>query len=422
VLLGPLVGDIAIAFGLASESEVGNISAMFLLVGGLLAFFWVGLDNFLSRYIKSSRKVLIIIASLIWSSGLFLTSIANNYTELFWYQMFTAVGYAANIPLAYSIAMDFTPPEQRAKTFGFLDVAAMVGVGIGFLLSGTLSGVVPWGVPFIIIGTFGLILTSFLIGIQEPKRGIHDNELRGALTQGATYDFYLNRKSLSLMLQKKSNILILFFNLILYLASGSISYYFIRMMGKDHGFPSILAVFFFLLVYGSQTIGAILWTRRADKKFAESSTGKLKVLMESLLSGPFFLILAYSLSFTNSDYLLIGLFTILLIIGAFLVSGLIAISFAILGEVNPPESRTTIFSLNNLSQTIGRGLGIFIIGLLYIWWDNVYHWGFTIMASLYLLSILFIIPLFRIFPNELAQLRQLLQERANRLTSPEFPE
>ena len=171
VLLGPLVGDIATAFGLESETEVGNISATFLLVGGIMAFVWVGIEDVLSRRYSSTRKHLLILATFIWATGLFLTSLSQNYSQLFAAQMLAAVGYAAITPLAFSIAMDLTPPEDRAKAFGLLDMAAMIGAGVGFLLSGLMVGFVPWGVPFVVIATFGLIAAGFIIDIHDPKRG-----------------------------------------------------------------------------------------------------------------------------------------------------------------------------------------------------------------------------------------------------------
>lgn len=417
ILLAPLVGKIAVAFGLSTETEVGNISALFLLVGGVLAFLWVGLDDYLSKRVHSSRKLLLVTASLIWIMGLYLTSVSQDYIQLLIYQMITALGYAAITPLVYSMAMDLTPAEGRAKAFGYLDVSAMIGVGVGLLLSGSLVDLdfIPWSIPFVVIATFGLTLLGFIIGLQDPKRGLQDRELSDALSRGATYNFHVTRSNIIQMLKKRSNILILLFNLSLFTASGSISYYFIRMMVNDHQFSSALAVLFFIATYGIQIVGAIFWTRRADRKFSENPNGKVRVLLESLLTGPPFLIIAYTLTFTIAEIWLVGLFAILLIIGAFLISGLIAISFAFLGEINPPEIRPTIFSLNSLSQTLGRAIGIFLMGILFSFFQGVYHWGFALITGIYLGATLLILPLFRLIPRDLSLLDALLQERSQQL-------
>jgi MFS family permease len=380
-----------------------------------MAFFWVGLEDRLSKKYSSSRKHLLIFATIIWSAGLYLTSLANSFTELFAYQMLTAVGYAAITPLAYSIAVDLTRPENRAKTFGLLDVGGMVGGGIGFLLAGTLVDYVPWGVPFVIIATFGLITAGFALNIRDPKKGRQDHELRDILNQNVDYNYHISKGNLSTMLKRKTNLLILILNLILYIASGSITYYFIRMMVNDHGFPSSLAVLFFLAVFASQAVGCLFWTRRADKKFAQNKNGKIRVMIESLTTGPIFLIIAYSLVFSISEASVIGIFTILVMVGMFLLSGLFAISFTILGETNTPELRTTIFSLNNLGQTLGRGIGIALIGILFVTSGNIYHWGFVIMGFIYFGAILFVLPLLHSVPNELAYLSGLLQERAMKI-------
>ncbi len=415
VLLGPLVGEIAIEFGLESEAKVGNITATFLLVGGVIAFLWVAVEDRLSRQIEASRKYLLIFATLIWAIGLFLTSWAQNYEQLFRYQMITAVGYAAITPIAFSIAMDLTPPEGRAKAFGLLDVAAMIGVGVGFLLSGILIELVPWNVPFVVIGTFGLILLGITINLQDPKRGQQERELQEIFSVGSEYNYHISRRGIVSIIKNKTNLFILLFNIILYLASGSISYYFIRMMVNDHAFTSMTAVLFFLITYGSQAIGAVFWTKRADEKFVRRASGKVRVLLESLLIGPGFLIIAYALVFSVTNGMMIGIFVLLLTIGAFLVSGLIAISFSILSDVNPPEMRSTIFSMNNLSQTLGRGAGIFLMGALFILSGGRYQWGFALMGGVYFLAIVFAIPLLRSVPIEIGRMSVLLSERAKKL-------
>ncbi len=415
MLMGPLVGDIATSFGLASETEIGNISAVFLLVGGVLTFVWVAVEDYLSKHYGSSRKMLLIIATILWSIGLFLSSLSRNYLQLFASQMLAAVGYAAITPLAFSMAMDLTPPDQRAIKFGLLDVASMIGVGVGFILSGILVSAVPWNVPFVIVASLGLVLAGFAMDIKEPKRGVQERELTDAMARGAVYDFHISRSGLWEMLKKRANLLLILFTIILYTATGSVSYYFIRMMVNDHGFSSALATLFLLATFSFQAVGAIFWTRRADKKSSNQPKGKVQVLLEGLLVGPAFLIIAFLLVFPVTDGLLIGIFALLIIVGWFLLSGLFSISFTILGEINPPEMRTTIFSLSNLAQTMGRGIGIFIMGILFSAFGDIYHYGFAIVGGLFFIAIIFILPLFRSVPRELSNLSRLLRERANEL-------
>jgi len=412
VILGPLVNVIAANFGVSNETIIGNISAVFLLIGGLLAFVWVAVEDGLSKRIPYSRKILLVFATAIWVCGLFLTSIAQTYEQLFSYQILTAIGYAAITPLAYSLAMDFSSPEHHAKTFGLLDVAASIGVGVGFLLSGILASFTLWNIPFVTIGTFGLILLGALLNLEEPPKGLQERELAPTFTQGRTYGFHVTGRGISLMLRKKANVLITLFNILLYVISGSISYYFIRMLVHDHGFAPSLATLFFLGIFSSQVIGTLYWTRRADRKYAQKRNGKIKVLLEGLLLGPLFLITAYILTFTFTNWLLLGLFAILMVLGTFFISGLIAISFATLGEINPPELWAPIFSVNNLAQTLGRGIGIAVMGILFTSYGGVYQWGFTLMECLSFLSIPFLLPLLSSIPHELNTLSMLLRERA----------
>lgn len=415
MLLAPMIGEIADDFGLASEVEVGNVSAAFLLVGGFVAFIWVAIDDRFSKRSTSSRKHLLVFATVVWALGLYLTSLSRNYPALFASQMLAAVGCGAITPLAYSLAVDLTHPENRAKVIGLLDLGGMIGGGFGFLLAGLLIDFVPWNVPCLLVGTFGLIMAGFALEIHDPKRGGQEDELREIMDQGAEYDYHLSKEGISKMLSNRTNLLLLLLNGVLMLSSGAISYYFIRMMVNDHGFSSSLAVLFFLLVFVAQAIGVMFWTRRADQKFLRSKSGKVKVLLQSLLVGPFFLIVAYTLAFNVTDLAMIGLFALLLMVGMFFLSGVFAISFTIFGEVNPPEMRTTIFSLNNLSQTLGRAAGTAIMGVFFIFFSNTYHLGFMIMSIFYLVGIVLIIPMLKTVPKELRGVRVLLSERAREI-------
>jgi len=404
VVLGPMVSIIAKDFGLTNETNIGNISAAFLLVGGLFAFVWVALENHVAQRWQSSRKKLLMIATFLAALGLLLTGVARSFELLFTFQMLTAIGFAAITPLSYSLAMDFTTPENRAKTFGLLDVAASIGVGFGFLLSGILVDFTIWNIPFVILGMCGLFLVQAFLEFKEPPKG-------ASQVKTDRYQFTLTRGSFSLMLKKRANALIVLFNILLYMISGSISYYFIRMLVNDHGFAPSLATLFFLATFSSQVAGTIFWTRRADKQYARKRNGKIRVLLEGLLLGPIFLIAAYSLTFTISNGVLFGIFTILVILGTFCIAGLIAISFATLGEINPPELWAPIFSVNNLAQTVGRGIGIAVMGILFTSYGGVYQWGFAVMEGLSFIAVLFILPLFTIVPHEANTLAILLNRR-----------
>ncbi|MHA1358101.1 MAG: MFS transporter [Candidatus Helarchaeota archaeon] len=417
MLLGPMVEVVSVEFGLASETLIGNISGVFLLVSGILAFGWTFLENWLNKRDPRSRKRLLIVVTLILIGGVFLTSTASTYSELFTYQMITAVGCAAIIPFAYAMVMDLTPSEGRARAFGWLEIAAMIGASIlGYLMPGLFIAVLPWRVPFWLVGILGIIILGALLRMAEPKRGGQEQELSEVLSEGYEYNFRVNKNGLKSLMNSWTNRLLLILTIIFNVASGSIVYYFVRMMVNDHGFSSTMAVGLYVAIYSSQAIGSIFWTKRADIKFQRQQEGKVTVLFQGLLIGPMFMIAGYSLSFTYTNLIIVLLFAILLALGAFFLSGLMPIAFTILGEVNPPEMRTTVFALNNLAQTIGRGGGILLMGSFFTFWGEAYHWGYVVMSCLFLGGIGILIPLFKLVPNELGEISQLLRKRAQNIT------
>ncbi|MFX1298711.1 MAG: MFS transporter, partial [Promethearchaeota archaeon] len=189
------------------------------------------------------------------------------------------------------------------------------------------------------------------------------------------------------------------------------------MLKVDYLFSSTAATLLVIGTYGTVIAGNIFWGRRADKKFAKRPDGKAIVILESLIIGPGFLVVAYSLVFSISQIGLIIIFAVLVAVGAFCTSPLIIISQSILGDINPPELRATVFSLNNIAQTIGRSLSIITAGLLFIFFGNSYHWGFVILMSLVFGGIALIYPLKKLIPKELSKLSDLLKRRAQQLES-----
>ncbi len=422
-LLGPMVREIAVDLRVESEAQIGFITSIFLIIASLLSFVWAFLED---RY---SRKSLLISAGSLNFIAILLISLTNTYFDLFLFHVVAAIGYAAIFPIGCSMTMDYIIPEERAKAFSLLSIARTIGIGLSYILSGILVDV-SWKLPFLIISILGFVNIIFLFKIKDPKKGSREKALSHILSERLIYNYHINREDIKVLVKNKASLLIFLFNFFLVLASGSIYYYLITMLKSDHNFSSIAATLFVVATYSDGMVGNLLWGKRADKKFTERLEGKAHVLLESLILGPPFLIIAYSLVFSVDQIELVIIFAIIIAIGVFLVSGLISISNSILGDNNPPELRATAFSMNNFSQTIGRSIGIVLIGLffnmfggtVYLGFGNFvnlfgegYRWGFIIMSLLYFLGFIFIIPLKKILPDEINKLNNILKERAKKI-------
>ena len=61
------------------------------------------------------------------------------------------------------------------------------------------------------------------------------------------------------------------------------------------------------------------------------------------------------------------------------------------------------------------GVSIALMGVLYLLFGQIYHWGFVIMVSLVFGGIALMIPLRKFVPKELSKLSNLLTKRAKEL-------
>ena len=86
--------------------------------------------------------------------------------------MFLGAVTAAAAPCVASLVGDFFPPEERARIYGAILGGELVGIGIGFSLSGEVSTILGWRWSFYLLGipsaAVGYLIWRFL---PEPARG-----------------------------------------------------------------------------------------------------------------------------------------------------------------------------------------------------------------------------------------------------------
>jgi MFS family permease len=90
----------------------------------------------------------------------------------------------------------------------------------------------------------------------------------------------------------------------------------------------------------------------------------------------------------------------------FITSSSTSIGYSILGDINPPEMRTNIFSLVNFSMIIGRSIGIAVCGVMYDTLGIKYSTLFLVWQIVFMvgLTTCLIVPK-KAVPNELVEKR-----------------
>ncbi|MDR9416173.1 MAG: MFS transporter, partial [Gracilimonas sp.] len=118
-----------------------------------------------------SRKRIILIGLLVWSLMTVASGFASSFVFLVTARFFVGVSQSALSPAVYSLLADYFPPEKRARVFSFYASGIFVGVGLSFLIGGSVAEVYDWREAMKTVGWPGILL--FVIGyllIREPVR------------------------------------------------------------------------------------------------------------------------------------------------------------------------------------------------------------------------------------------------------------
>ena len=83
---------------------------------------------------------------------------------------------------------------------------------------------------------------------------------------------------------------------------------------------------------------------------------------------------------------------------AFMFGGIDPLVQATLGDINPPQIRSTVYSLNFLATTFGRSISLLLLGYFFTICQYQYTPGYLILSILAFSCNLIIIPIFKHLP------------------------
>lgn len=173
-IIAVLATQIRESLGL-SNTEVG------VLYGPAFSWIYAIMGIFMGRLADQvSRKKVILTGLTIWSLMTFASGFANSLAFLITARIFVGVSQAALSPAVYSILSDYFKPSQRATVFSIYASGIFVGVGLSFLIGGSVATAYDWRVALKTVGLPGIgiaILGAFLL--KEPARKRHSGDHSG---------------------------------------------------------------------------------------------------------------------------------------------------------------------------------------------------------------------------------------------------
>ena len=398
-----------------TETALGWVGSAFILVGaGISVFFGYQTD-------KVSRKKLLIITAFAGEIPCLLTGF-HFFTDTFQgflaMRILTGIGIGGMYPITFSLVGDYFEERHRATASAFIDLAWGVGMAIGPFLAGyALTTEYGWRLAFILaaLPNFPIILIFALVA-RDPERGGSEKELAHAIKEGAHYNHRIQFRDFLLIFKNRTNLFLFLQGIPGTIPWGLFPFWMISFYKATRGFSQAEATYIWQFFGISAGLGGFAWAMLGDKLFAKRPSYLPMLCTAGIFAGtiPCFMILNIELPSLNV-YLALAALT------GILVSVPSSNNKAILLNVNRPEHRGSVFSVFNISDNIGKGIGPAIGGMvLALTGSDSFMANFAL--SFWLLCGLLFFFVIRSINKDRTNLVDLMQSRARELKKNEEPD
>lgn len=412
-LMAPNLTQISREFGFSPvERDIklgGNISLVFWVLGGLITLFIGYLTDLMSR--KSLFMLVIIFGEI----PCILTGFAENYTQLFWLRAATGIAIGGALPLTFSFIGDYFTHGNRASAAAFITTAQGLGIAIGQLVAGFLGPAHGWRLPFIIIGIPNFFLIAlFWLTVKDPPRGNTEDELKELIRSGRAYTSKINWRTYRDLFKIKTNLLMFIQGIPGTVPWGVLFTYLNDYYAQEKGFSVETATLIIMAIGAGCIVGSFFGGLLGNALYNIKPKYLPMLCAGAILAG--IIPTAYMINYPSQAGVANPSVLQPVIIG-FITGILITITApnirAMLLNVNTPETRGSIFSLNNLSDDLGKGFGPAIISLLILAFGRV--WAFNIANLFWLIAGTIFIYMVVTFPRDEAALHKVLSEKAKEM-------
>ncbi|MDN3955116.1 MFS transporter [Sporolactobacillus laevolacticus] len=362
-------------------SSMGVISAINILATAFSSLYWGYLSG------KYTRKRLVMIGTLIWVVGVYLTSLSGSFIHLLLCQIITGVGLGCIASIGFSALTDYVPYHSRGMILSLWGMSQGFGGIAGALIAAIISTMSNWRIPFEILAIIGMLLIVFYFFVEEPRFGNAEPELQKLMDRGMDYSYRIGIGQIMDMIGKRSNLLLFLQGFFMNIATGSLIWLPTLYISKIEqlGYGTKIAVIVAAFLFGIFQIGGTfssffgylgdVFQRKSYKARALITAVFVFLTMPLYILLFIFPIDQLSLpNTTNSVTLFISLLGDLVsnpwILSLFVISLLASAAqsantpnwLALITDVNLPEHRGTVFSIANLANSLGRTVGNLGIG------------------------------------------------------------
>ena len=148
------------------------VGAVWVLSFGVMAMF---MGTLADRY---ARPRVIAAGIAIWSACTWASGQATSFEQMILARFFVASGEAALVPAAVSLLIELFAEKRRASVVGVFFLGIPLGIGISFLLTGTVGATLGWRGTFSWLGIVGVAI-ALPLSLLSEARGQKDPPARG---------------------------------------------------------------------------------------------------------------------------------------------------------------------------------------------------------------------------------------------------
>jgi MFS family permease len=118
-----------------------------------------------------SRKKLLALGIVVWSSLTALAAFAHSYPFLLFTRLGVGLGEATCAPVATSWLGDIFPPDKRSRALATFMLGVPIGGALSYFLSGPIAQAYGWRAAMILAALPAILLLPLLLFLPEPERG-----------------------------------------------------------------------------------------------------------------------------------------------------------------------------------------------------------------------------------------------------------
>lgn len=141
------------------------------------------------------RRALLTAAIIFWSLATGLAGLSQDLGQLVFFRSLVGVGEAAYTTIVPAMIADFYPPRDRNKAYLVFYMAAPVGGALGFMAGAGVGAAFGWRWAFVVCGVPGILLASLIPTLNDPVRGINDQQKDDSDTEASSLTSSGNRAS-----------------------------------------------------------------------------------------------------------------------------------------------------------------------------------------------------------------------------------